>query len=195
MDMPTIRTASADELDPVLHTVTLAFSSDPIMRWIFPDAGTYLKGFPLVVDAFAGMSVGKGTAFIAGDFGGAAMWLAPGVESDGDRMGAVLAEHLAPERLEELGELLAQMAAYHPHDENCWYLPVIGVDALHQGRGLGSALMKQATRMLDESGSLAYLESSNPLNISLYQRHGFEIMGEIRAGTIPVMTPMIRQPQ
>ena len=35
-------------------------------------------------------------------------------------------------------------------------------------------------KLLDESGPLGYLESSNPENISLYQRQGFEIVGEIR---------------
>jgi ribosomal protein S18 acetylase RimI-like enzyme len=55
--------------------------------------------------------------------------------------------------------------------------------------------MKHATAMLDAAGMLGYLESSNPANISLYQRHGFEIIGEIRAGTAPLVTPMIRHPQ
>ena len=58
---------------------------------------------------------------------------------------------------------------------------------------MGAALMKHVTSMLDESGRLGYLESSNPMNISLYQRHGFEIMGEIRVGDSPVVTPMLRQ--
>jgi predicted GNAT family acetyltransferase len=49
--------------------------------------------------------------------------------------------------------------------------------------------------MLDETRTIGYLESSNPANISLYQRHGFEIMGEIRAGSAPLVTPMIRNPQ
>ena len=46
--------------------------------------------------------------------------------------------------------------------------------------------------MLDENNYLGYLESSNPMNISLYMRHGFEIMDEIRIGDAPVITPMIR---
>jgi ribosomal protein S18 acetylase RimI-like enzyme len=195
MEMPAIRTARAEELGRVLDTAALAFSTDPIMRWMFPDAASYLKSYPALMDAFCGVSVSNGTTFVSEDFSGVAMWLAPGVESDGDRVGSVLMEQLSPQQLEETGELMTQMAAYHPDDESCWYLPVIGVDACHQGRGLGSALMKHATRMLDESECLAYLESSNPLNIPLYQRHGFEIMGEIRAGSLPVMTPMIRQPQ
>jgi hypothetical protein len=41
----------------------------------------------------------------------------------------------------------------------------------------------------------AYLESSNPRNISLYERHGFEIIGLIQAGGSPTLTPMLRRPR
>ena len=43
--------------------------------------------------------------------------------------------------------------------------------------------------------SLAYLESTNPRNISLYLRHGFEVIREIRIGAAPPVTPMIRRPR
>ena len=56
----------------------------------------------------------------------------------------------------------------------------------------------EATRAISkhiQEGALAYLESSNPRNISLYERHGFEVMGEIQVGAGPLMTPMLRQPR
>jgi ribosomal protein S18 acetylase RimI-like enzyme len=64
-----------------------------------------------------------------------------------------------------------------------------------QGRGLGAELMRHAVARCDEERALAYLESSNRRNISLYLRHGFEIMGEIRIGAAPLVTPMIRRPR
>ena len=60
------------------------------------------------------------------------------------------------------------------------------------GQGLGALLMKHALRRCDEEGIAAYLESTNPRNISLYERHCFRIMGKIQSGTSPVMTPMLR---
>ena len=47
----------------------------------------------------------------------------------------------------------------------------------------------------DDDGLIAYLESSNPRNLSLYERHGFEIIGKIQAGTSPTLYPMIREAQ
>lgn len=55
--------------------------------------------------------------------------------------------------------------------------------------------MKKALLRCDEEGLPAYLESSNPRNIRLYQRHGFEVMGEIQSGNSPVVTPMFRPVQ
>ena len=40
----------------------------------------------------------------------------------------------------------------------------------------------------------AYLESSNPRNISLYLRHGFVDTGEITAADGPSLIPMWREP-
>jgi ribosomal protein S18 acetylase RimI-like enzyme len=86
------------------------------------------------------------------------------------------------------------MARYHPKEPH-WYLPLIGIDPAHQGRGLGGALMRHATEICDRERVPAYLESSNLRNVPLYQRHGFEVMGKIQAGSSPVITPMLRWPQ
>ena len=52
-----------------------------------------------------------------------------------------------------------------------WYLPLIGVDPLHQSKGWGTALLQYALDQVDREHLPAYLESSNPRNIPLYQRH------------------------
>jgi hypothetical protein len=52
--------------------------------------------------------------------------------------------------------------------------------------------MKHALALVDAQGLPAYLESSNPMNISLYKRHGFEEMGAIQSGSSPTVVPMLR---
>jgi ribosomal protein S18 acetylase RimI-like enzyme len=86
------------------------------------------------------------------------------------------------------------MASYHPPEPH-WYLPLLGVDPTRQGQGVGSALLQHATARCDQAGQLAYLESSNPANVPLYERHGFEIVGQIQAGTSPTFHPMVRKPR
>ena len=81
----------------------------------------------------------------------------------------------------------------HP-DEPHWYLPVLAVDPCHQNKGYGSQLLEHANKKFDNERIPAYLESSNPKNISLYERHGYQVITEIPAGNYPV-TPMVRQPR
>ena len=87
-----------------------------------------------------------------------------------------------------------QMDQYHPEEPH-WYLPLIGVDPAHQGKGYGSALLRHALAICDREKMPAYLESSNPRDNPLYQRHGFEVIGTIQAGSSPPLWPMLRQPQ
>jgi GNAT superfamily N-acetyltransferase len=63
---------------------------------------------------------------------------------------------------------------------------------LHRNRGCGAALLQHGLRQCDREHRPAYLCSSNPLNISLYQRHGFEIVGTIQVGSSPSIFPTLR---
>lgn len=66
-----IRTVTAPDEAGAIAVLALAFSTDPVARWAWPDAHTYLTNFA----AFA-----QGTAHVLGDFAGAALWLPPGTE-------------------------------------------------------------------------------------------------------------------
>jgi ribosomal protein S18 acetylase RimI-like enzyme len=83
------------------------------------------------------------------------------------------------------------MGKYHPQEPH-WYLPLIGVDPAHQGKGFGSALLGHALEICDRDHLPAYLESSNPLNIPLYRRHGFELLDTLQVGSSPPVFPMLR---
>ncbi len=96
--------------------------------------------------------------------------------------------------MDDLLGTFEKMEQWHPEEPH-WYLPIIGVEPNAQGKGLGAELMRHAVVRCDQERALAYLESSNPRNISLYLRHGFEVMGEIRVGAGPLVTLMLRRPR
>ncbi|MEP5937279.1 MAG: GNAT family N-acetyltransferase [Erythrobacter sp.] len=191
MENPIIKTAELRDADSILDAMTLSFSVDPISRWMWPEPGTYLKAFPRLAKAFGFRGLEEGTAYMVEGPRAAAMWLKPGTEVDGDAIGALVEETIPEERLEEVGAFFGQVQEFHPQIEH-WYLPMIGADPAYIGQGLGAALMKHALSVCDDQSLPAYLESSNPRNISLYERHGFEVMGTIQTETSPVMTPMYR---
>ena len=56
---------------------------------------------------------------------------------------------------------------------------MLGTDPIHQGKGIGSALLAPVLDRCDRDGIGAYLESSKQSNIAFYRRHRFEVTGEI----------------
>jgi ribosomal protein S18 acetylase RimI-like enzyme len=191
---PIVRSATETDRKAVCDVVTLAFVTDPLARWALPDPTQYLASFPDFVDAFGGRGLVHGATYVADGLQGAALWLPPGIDPDEARMNTIMATAVAGAALPDLAGVFERMAGYHPREPH-WYLPLIGVDPAQQGRGYGAALMRHAVQRFDADGVAAYLESSNPRNIPLYQRHGFEILDTIQVGSSPVVTPMLRRPQ
>ena len=185
--------ASVSHETSAIATVTMGFSTDPVARWFYPEPAEYFHWFPKFVRAFAGGSISGGSAYCTQNYSGAALWLRPGAHPDEDAMVALVKESLPKERHAAIFELFEKMGASHPEEPH-WYLPMIGVDTYQQNRGIGSALMQHALERCDAENLPAYLESSNPRNISLYLRFGFEKVGEITAGGSPAMVPMLRKP-
>jgi ribosomal protein S18 acetylase RimI-like enzyme len=189
-----IQTATRADEATVSSVLVLAFAADPMARWTWADPATYLAHWPAFVRAFGGKAFDRGSAHLAADRSGAALWLPPGVDPDEEAMGAII-NRTAPAQLQgDIAALLQQMGRYHPSEPH-WYLPLIGVDPARQGRGLGSALMRHALAACDRDRVPAYLEASNPQNTALYERHGFERLGTIQAGNSPPLFPMLRKPR
>ena len=194
MSAPTVTPASEADHERIVDTLLLAMAADPVARFMSPDAATYLGGrrnFGLVVMG----SIRAGGAWLAhagdGLCAAASLWFpptraTPDDEELGDPMQTVPAD-----RRETAIAVSEAVRGYHS-DEPHWYLPVLGTDPPFQGQGLGAALLTHTLKQCDEGGHVAHLESGNPRNLSLYERHGFEAIGEIRIGECPVIYPMVR---
>jgi ribosomal protein S18 acetylase RimI-like enzyme len=194
METSTVRSATPAEEAAAIATLTLAFATDPATRWTWPDPQAYLAAFPRFARAFGGAGFANGGAHVVGDHAGTALWLRPGVEPDGAALGELMRTTASLPSMTDGMQVMQQMADFHPREPH-WYLPLIGIDPRHQGRGLGGALLSHALAICDREGTLAYLESSNPRNVPLYERHGFEVRGRIQHGSSPTLVPMLRRPQ
>jgi ribosomal protein S18 acetylase RimI-like enzyme len=172
-------------------TLVSAFTDDPVERWLWPDDEGYGTHFPRFVAALGGNAFEAQTAWHLGEFAAVALWFAPGLEPEGDLIVSAIAETVAAEKHDDTFAVLEEMDATHPKYPH-WYLPWFGVDAARQGHGLGRQLMTQCLAIVDASHLPAYLETPNPRNISFYERHGFEVTGEVRAGSCPPVAFMLR---
>lgn len=192
INVPEIEIADARDAARAMRVLLEAFREDPAVRWIFPEEAGYERHFPRLVHAMGGEAFTLGTAYRMADDSAVALWLPPGVESDADAILQVIEDGVPAMRRDEVLGMAEQMGHHHPEAPH-WYLPFIGVHPARQGRGHGSALMRHALETGERSSMLAYLESSNPSNIRLYERMGFEIAGVIRTPTSPPVTPMHRR--
>lgn len=194
MSNPEVKTAIESEQESVIDALKLAFVTDPATRWVWPEPQKYLLHFSNFARAFGGKAFVNKTAHYVGNYSGAALWLPPHVEPDIDRLLGLLQSTTSKEAQNIVPMVFEKMSAFHPHEPH-WYLPLLGVDPLYHGKGLGSILMRYASKIFDKDNALAYLESSNAKNLSFYQHHGFELLGTIEVEKFPPLFPMLRKPQ
>ncbi len=157
-----------------------AFEHDPVMNWGMPNTTVYAGFFQMLARQ---LFLPHQLVHRDSENRGASMWLPPGVPFDIKisatqiwlilRLMLTSGLHVA-KRLESLQAVMSEHHPKQPH----YYLQAIGARQAHQGRGVGSALLKTVTPICDAANIPAYLESSSEHNIPLYERHGFEITGE-----------------
>jgi ribosomal protein S18 acetylase RimI-like enzyme len=186
----TIRGAA--EFNRAIGTLVSAFEIDPVARWTYQAPDQYLLHIPRLFRALGASSFEVGAAHHSSDGAGVAIWLPPGVHGYGAPVEAVIADSLAGDMQEDVGAVLEMTEQYRPIEPH-WYLSLIGVEGAHRNKGYGAALLKHGLHQCDREHRAAYLWSSNKQNVSLYQRHGFEVVATIQVGSSPPIFPMLRR--
>jgi ribosomal protein S18 acetylase RimI-like enzyme len=190
----TVRTATKDDLALAARIGAEGFADDPVMCWVFQDEATRADGLLL---AFTGLTRGyfaPASVVHLADAACVTLWRTPAYvapEPSDDDDGSSPWPPDVDERFRILG---AAMADAHPHEPH-WYLNVIATLPSSRGQGLGAAALAPVLAVCDTEGMPAYLESSNPRNMTLYRRHGFEQTGEILLPDGPSLYPMWREPR
>ncbi len=189
-----VKPAGPPQVALVAEILADAFREDAVTAWISRNPQYPKWMWRLVVPLFLPYN----EAYVTDDGSGAALWLPPGVQRD---MLPGLDTLWNGLRRFGLGaffrcfQFMSTLEKYHPREPH-YYLFAIGVRCGSRGRGIGSALLHHVLQKCDQQKVGAYLESSNARNMSLYQRHGFEVQRTIklpRSG--PALSLMYRQPQ
>ena len=194
-----LRLASADDAPRLADALSRAFNDDPGWCHLLPNPDDRTRRLRLFFEAeLREVILPHGVVWTTDEVAGAAAWMPPG----GWRvpMGATVREVTPMVKVFGRRLVLAlrarlRMESRHPRTPPHWYLAVMGVAPEWQGRGLGSALMYPKLQELDAGGEPAYLESSTPRSRALYQRHGFEVVGELNLPSNgPPLWRMWREP-
>ena len=193
-----IRVANRGDAGPIAASLSRAFFDDPVMEYLIPDEATRRKRLTSFFEAAFTIQHGPhGACYTDTDRVGASLWDPPGHW----RMTPAQILRGSPKLIDafRLGvpralRLLSTVERQHPRNEH-WYLAVLGTDPVHQGKGVGSALLAPVLERCDRDGVGAYLESSKQSNIAFYRRHGFEVTTEIHFPGGPTVWPMWRDPR
>ena len=190
-----IRVATPEDAAAAGRILAAGFEDDPVLSWVMSEPGRGQKLQALFTTIMAGTFGPAGASLITDE--AVAAWLPPpGRAPENPEQGATMLDVLLAAgctgddlgRLGVLGEATGEVHPTEPH----WYLGMLATLPELRGRGLGGALLTASLERVDADGSPAYLESSNPRNIGLYERHGFEVTGRIDLGDGPPMFPMWR---
>ncbi len=84
---------------------------------------------------------------------------------------------LGPGTAARVGRWISSWAKRDP-DEAHVHLGPLAVDAHLQGQGIGSLIMREHCRRLDDGREVGYLETDKAENVRFYERFGFEVVGE-----------------
>lgn len=185
--------AGAGDAGQVARVLAAGFSDDPVLCWLFEEPGRADK-----LDALFGFLapeslVPRGATWLGS--GSCAAWtppLDPGWPDDRTaRFVTALSAAALPADLERLDVLEDAVRAAHPTEAH-WYLGFLATEPARRGEGRGGALLAASLAVVDADRLPAYLESTNPRNVSLYRRHGFEAVGSIDLPGGPSLVPMWR---
>lgn len=193
-----IRRATTDDVDVLAGALGRAFVGDPIMEWLFPDAGARPRGAErFFAWTLRRISLPLGEVWCTAERQAAALWAPPG------RWHVSLPQQarLFPSVLGLFGTRSLKVAvgfnrleAHHPREPH-WYLYFVGAHPAHQRRGHGDALIRPILARADAEGLGMYLEASTEAVVPYYERFGFTVTRVLSRRGGPTWSLMWRRPR
>jgi len=166
-----------------------SFYDDPTWSWVVPDPQRRSAQQRILWQAFVDGAMRYDTVWLNANSASTAVWIPPDgselSEEQEHALTAALEESLGDEASRVFGVMEAFEEA-HPRREPHYVLTLLGTDVAQQGHGYGLKLLEETLAVVDADAMPAYLEASNPVNVGLYARYGFEVFGSF---TLPFGGP------
>jgi ribosomal protein S18 acetylase RimI-like enzyme len=189
-----VHRAQADDVDAVTEILADGFLHGDLGVWLVPDLDHRSRIYGAYFDIFAEYFLEHGTVDVDDDFLAVALWIRVAGRFEPDI--ADYQDRLARATRDAVGRFAAldrAMHAAHPAGPPHEYLAFLAVRREHQGRGLGTRLLRHHHTLLDAEGVPAYLEATGERNARLYARHDY-LPGHqpYTAADSPALRPMWR---
>ena len=190
------RTATSDDVRAVAACLTSAFYDDPVWgRWAFPEEISRSQRLFEFMRFFTVAAIRHPWVRMTDHAEAVAVWVPPRVSEFTPAEQAAFApflHSLLGERADEVISLFERFEEHHAAGEPHYYLSLWATHRKHAGRGLGTALIRENLARIDAERMPAYLESTNPANMPLYEGLGFDRREEFGPPDGPVITTMWR---
>ncbi|MCT2278343.1 GNAT family N-acetyltransferase [Micromonospora chalcea] len=170
---PEITVATPEDRAQVVTSLVAAFTKDPVLRHLFPDEATYARYAAAFFGHLFDKRVRKETIWTIGRGASVAIWEPPasgGAQPDDDLAAQLPADVLS--RVRAYDEAVHAALPSAPF----WYLGVLGTHPDHAGRRWGHAVMRAGLDRAAADSLPAILETSNPDNVEVYRRAGWEVV-------------------
>ena len=193
-----MRHALSRDLPTIVDIWVDAFADDPYLRWIQPDD----DGWPAFGSAWltfvAALAFERGHTYLDEDGDLAVAWIPPDLSLAGPddvRRGAAIIEQHAGSTTAEAALAAIIEARGHAMEEPHWTLQYVGVRASARGRGAGAGAVAPILTRCDAEGLPCGLVSTNPRNLTFYERLGFRVTAEVwTSDREAALRPMVRPP-
>ncbi|KAB1909762.1 N-acetyltransferase [Micromonospora sp. AMSO31t] len=185
---PEITVATPADRGRVIDSLVAAFAADPVLTHLFPDPASYPRHAAAFFGHLFDKRVRRETIWTIGGGASVAIWEPP-VPSEPQPVDS-LAAHLPADALARVRAYDEAVHAALPADP-FWYLGVLGTHPGSAGRRWGHAVMRAGLRRAAADGLPAVLETSNPANVEIYRRAGWQVVRQVAD---PLPTWIMRQP-
>lgn len=179
-----VRSATDADIDEAASTLAAAFASYPWTRWCLPEA-EYDSRLLSLQSIYLSHALQHGMVLVTPTCDGVAALLPPDAPEPSESVQLEIAEIMGDRVQEVFGLVLPSRL------DMSWDFATLGVRPESAGRGLGSALIKEALLRVSESDHRRVsLETSAESNVSLYERHGFKVSHRSEVPGGPVVYTM-----
>jgi GNAT superfamily N-acetyltransferase len=192
------RVVGPEQVETVVDILVDAFYGDPLWSWALPDPERRRDQHRVLWRATVEGAIRYPWVWVTDGASATSVWIPPGGSEFSDEQsadfGPAMREQLGSDAVRVL-ETFDALEHAHPHDVPHFYLSLLGTDPRQRGQGHGLGLLAHNLARIDEIGAPAYLESSNPANVPLYERHGFTVLSWFAPpGGGPEVAGMWREP-
>ena len=178
---PQIRLAS--------RTLAEVFQDNPLFGYFIPDASERKCNLHYMFEVMVRYCVMYGEVYTTSkDMEGVALWLPPDnvemsmwkmMRSGGLSLYFRFGKEVMPRTMSFMDNVITPIHKNYAAFRH-WYLYLIGVRSVLQGKGYASALLRPMLARIDQENLPCYLEPLDEIGVSIYRHYGFKVVSETK---------------